>query len=144
MSKHLYRSKTNKLIGGVCGGLSEYLTLDPTLIRLLWVLLTISGGIGIIAYIVCMLVIPEEPGYGHDSVNQERKTISLSKEKTSTKDNPEGSSDRNKYLVGFTLVYLGLYLLLKRYFPWFHHHSLWPLLLIAGGIIILYKGRGVK
>ena len=56
----LYRSKTNRIIAGVCGGLGDYFKVDPTLIRLLWVLLTLSGGAGLVAYIIAWAIIPEE------------------------------------------------------------------------------------
>lgn len=58
--KRLYRSKNNRIIAGVCGGIGEYFDIDPTLIRLLWVVLTFLGGSGLIAYIICWIVIPEK------------------------------------------------------------------------------------
>lgn len=61
MEKKLYRSKTDKKICGVCGGLAEYLNVDSTVIRLLWVLATLFVGCGLLAYIVAALVIPENP-----------------------------------------------------------------------------------
>ena len=61
MEKKLYRSKTNKTIAGVCGGLAEYINMDPTVVRLLWVLVTAFAGAGLIAYLVCAIVIPEKP-----------------------------------------------------------------------------------
>lgn len=57
--KKLYRSKKNRIIAGVCGGIGEYLDVDPTLIRLLWVLL-FRQGIGIAGYIIAWVIIPEE------------------------------------------------------------------------------------
>ncbi|WP_292389797.1 PspC domain-containing protein [Methanosarcina sp. UBA5] len=58
----LYRSKKNRIIAGVCGGIGEYFKVDPTLIRLLWLLISIVGsGSGIIAYIIAWIIIPEEP-----------------------------------------------------------------------------------
>ena len=60
MEKKLYRSKTNKMLAGVCGGLAEYINLDATIVRLLWALLACSGA-GLIAYLVCAIVIPEKP-----------------------------------------------------------------------------------
>jgi phage shock protein C len=57
----LYRSQTNKVIAGVCGGLAEYLNVDTTIVRLVWVLLTILGGSGIILYILAFFIIPERP-----------------------------------------------------------------------------------
>ena len=61
MDKKLYRSRTNKMIFGVCGGIAEYFNVDPTIIRLLWVVLTVAKGLGLLAYIVCAIVIPERP-----------------------------------------------------------------------------------
>ncbi|AKJ40177.1 MULTISPECIES: PspC domain-containing protein [Methanosarcina] len=57
----LYRSKKNRIIAGVCGGLGEYFKVDPTLIRLLWLLISIVGtGSGLVAYIIAWIIIPEE------------------------------------------------------------------------------------
>lgn len=60
MEKKLYRSTTNKTIAGVCAGLAEYLNIDPTIVRVIWALVGLTGG-GIIAYLVCALIIPEKP-----------------------------------------------------------------------------------
>jgi phage shock protein C len=57
--KRLYRSKKERMIAGVCGGLGEYLNVDPTIIRLVWVLLAFSGA-GIIAYIIAWIIVPEK------------------------------------------------------------------------------------
>ena len=59
--RRLYRSQTNKVISGVCGGLSEYLNVDTTVVRLLWILLTLMGGSGIIVYIFAYFIVPERP-----------------------------------------------------------------------------------
>ena len=59
--KKIYRSKTDRKIAGVCGGIAEYLDIDPTLVRLLWVLLVMFAGTGILGYIICAIVIPEAP-----------------------------------------------------------------------------------
>ncbi len=62
MNKKLYRSKKNRIIAGVCGGIGEYFNVDPTLIRLLWLLISVmSAGSGIIAYVIAWIIIPEEP-----------------------------------------------------------------------------------
>lgn len=64
MSKQLYRSRTNRKIAGVCGGLGEYMNLDPTVVRLIWVLLFFFAGVGILAYLIAALIILENPnGY---------------------------------------------------------------------------------
>ena len=58
--KKLFRSKKNKVIAGVCGGIGEYFGVDPILIRLLWVIFTLMGGAGVLAYIIAWVIIPEE------------------------------------------------------------------------------------
>ena len=59
MNKRLYKSKINKMLCGVCGGIAEYFDLDPTLIRLGWALFCALGGSGIIAYIIAAIIIPD-------------------------------------------------------------------------------------
>lgn len=61
MRKRLYKSRRDKLLDGICAGIAGYFNLDPTVVRLAWVLFTAMGGSGIIAYIICAVVIPEEP-----------------------------------------------------------------------------------
>lgn len=61
MEKRLYKINRGKMVDGVCGGVAEYFGLDPTLVRLAWALFTAMGGSGIIAYIICAVVIPREP-----------------------------------------------------------------------------------
>ncbi|MBQ6997974.1 MAG: PspC domain-containing protein [Oscillospiraceae bacterium] len=60
MEKKLYRSRKDQKIAGVCAGLAEYINMDPTVVRVIWALVALSGA-GVLAYIVCALVIPEKP-----------------------------------------------------------------------------------
>lgn len=62
MSKKLYKSSDRKLCG-VCGGIANYFDTDPTVVRLLWVLFTLAGGSGILAYIIAAIIMDDEPGY---------------------------------------------------------------------------------
>jgi phage shock protein C len=59
--KRLYRSRGDRVIGGVCGGLAKYLTMDPTVVRLIFVLLALAGGPGLLIYLIMLIVVPEEP-----------------------------------------------------------------------------------
>lgn len=59
--KKLLRSRKNRILCGVCGGIGEYLKIDPTIIRVIWLFFVLAGGSGIIAYIILCLIIPEEP-----------------------------------------------------------------------------------
>jgi phage shock protein C len=60
-TRKLYRSQTNRMLGGVCGGLAEYFNTDATLIRVLFVLLTVLGGAGPIIYLAMWIVVPNQP-----------------------------------------------------------------------------------
>ena len=64
MEKKLYKSNTNKVIDGVCGGIGEYFNIDPTLVRLAWVVFCALGGSGVLAYIIAAIIIPEAPAGG--------------------------------------------------------------------------------
>ena len=62
--KKLYKSAENKMIAGVCGGIGEYLNVDPTAVRVLWAIIACCGGVGIAAYIICAVIMPNAPsGY---------------------------------------------------------------------------------
>jgi phage shock protein C len=56
--KRLYRTNSNKMICGVCGGLAEYINIDPTVVRLLWVVFALAGGFGVLAYIIAAIIMP--------------------------------------------------------------------------------------
>lgn len=58
--KRLYKNSQNKMICGVCSGLAEYISLDVTVIRLVWALLSCAGGFGIVAYIICAIIMPDK------------------------------------------------------------------------------------
>ncbi|MGM9602115.1 MAG: PspC domain-containing protein [Faecousia sp.] len=61
MEKKLYKSNNNKMVAGVCGGIAEYFNIDPTVVRLAWVLFCALGGSGILAYIIAAIIIPNDP-----------------------------------------------------------------------------------
>lgn len=63
MKKRLYKSNKDKKVCGVCGGIANYFDVDPTVIRLAWVIFTLAGGSGLIAYIIAAIIMPEDPGY---------------------------------------------------------------------------------
>lgn len=122
MEKKLYRSRRNSMIGGVCGGLGEYLNVDPTIMRLVAVLLVFANGIGLLAYIIAWVIIPRNPEIEAEVVVTER-------------------SELNRLLPGLALIVLGLVFLLNTLIPWFRFRYLWPLILIVLGIFILIKAE---
>ena len=78
--KHIIRSRKDRIIAGVCGGFADYFGLDPSLIRLAWIFFTLFGGSGILAYLLAIIVLPDEfsaPYYDHNDVTPQKndKTI---------------------------------------------------------------------
>lgn len=58
-TKRIYRPKDNRMIAGVCSGVARYFNIDPTVVRILWALLVLLGGTGLLAYLICWILIPE-------------------------------------------------------------------------------------
>ncbi|HBM75484.1 MAG TPA: PspC domain-containing protein [Clostridiaceae bacterium] len=127
MSRQLYRSKNNRMIAGVCGGIGEYFNIDPTLIRILWAAFSVlSVGAGIIAYIIALIVIPEE-GFEGANYHTGGAPINIDNKKASI-------------VVGVVLVLMGVFLIARRFFNWFDIKLLLSVLLIALGAFILFRG----
>lgn len=79
--KRLYRSQKDVMIAGVCSGLAEYFDIDPTLVRLLFVLVVIAGGAGVLAYIILWIVVPTESSIDKDSDDVIKENTEEMKEK---------------------------------------------------------------
>ncbi len=133
MEKRLYRNTHNKMIGGVSSGLADYFNIDPVLIRLVFVILALHQGVGILAYIILWIVVPArfEPtlaadaaGPVPDDVAVESEPLTEEKEKTPGKSSLYG---------GIILIVIGLLFLLDNFIPAFGFDDFWPLLLIAVG-----------
>ena len=62
--KNLYKSNHSKMVAGVCGGIAEYFGIDPTIVRLLWVLCCAIGGSGFLAYVIAAIIMPDAPAEG--------------------------------------------------------------------------------
>ncbi len=67
-NRRLYRSRSDRMVAGIAGGLAEYLNIDSTIVRLLFVFFALAGGPGLLVYIVMLLVVPEEPLGASESV----------------------------------------------------------------------------
>ena len=161
MEKRLCRSRTDRMIWGVCGGLAEYFNMDPTIVRIIFVLLIFANGLGILAYIIMAIVVPlagskvTEPKEAiKENVEEIKKTATeLGQEIRSTftgeETKPEEESkihQRRRNFLGIILIVLGVFFLMGSFFlfPWFHWGYLWPLILVAVGLIILFSARRKK
>lgn len=121
MAKRLYRSITNKIIGGVCGGLGEYFDVDPVLVRVITVLLFLATGFGILAYIIAWIIIPKR-GFDVEPVPANHEYSSWS-----------------RYLPGLILMAIGVILLIRENWFWFDWGEFWPVILIVVGLLLIFR-----
>lgn len=142
----LYRSRTNRVIAGIAGGLGEYFQVDPVIVRLLWVLLGFAGGHGVLLYIIAWILIPEEPIVvrrdpdsfsSADGVNSTEGTNDWS---DPMEGSPQTDQEGRRRLFGGLLLLAGVLLLAEKTSFWVDPAWLLPTGLIAVGLIILIKG----
>ncbi len=132
----LYRSRKDKVIAGVCGGIADYLNIDPVWVRLVAILALFAEGAGFLAYIIAWILIPEEPK--GDAAKADAKaggkadTDPVAAEK-------KVSRRGGNVLAGVVIVLLGLAFLMKQIFPVIGWNYIWPAGLIAMGIYLLVR-----
>ncbi len=148
MEKKLYRSTSDKMIGGVAGGLADYFSIDPTLVRVLFVVATLFHGGGVIAYIILWIVIPQKP-YQVPGMNSETNTQNETSDSSSSfTGNADGSismnnqkSESGSIWIGIVLILLGGLFLLDNFLPRFDFGDYWPIILIGLGIGLILKAK---
>ncbi|MBM4169704.1 MAG: PspC domain-containing protein [Ignavibacteria bacterium] len=141
MQKRLYRSKRDKIIGGVAGGLGEYFDIDPVIIRIIFVVTGLMGGSGILAYIICWIIIPQETSAA--ATTAEAPVPAAESSVPRTEGEPQYPRSRN-VLPGLILIVLGGLFLANNLLPYFHFRDYWPIILIAIGVGILLKSSSRK
>ncbi|WP_425447054.1 PspC domain-containing protein [Dethiothermospora halolimnae] len=125
--KKIFRSSRDKMIGGVCGGISEYFNIDSTFVRIFWALLTLGNFfLGVVGYIICLIFIPEKHNI-HDDFSYDTSSNNY--------------DNQNTLLLGGVLIVIGLLIIIKRFVFWFSFFDIWPVLLIVGGFYIILKKR---
>lgn len=134
--KRLYRSPTDKVLGGVCGGLGEYFGVDPVFVRVIAVILLFaSEGFGFLAYIIAWIIIPKR-----------QLEMAVQDEQPTDQEQPtrqEEPSEWKTYLPGMVLIAIGLLLLARDFWYWFHWEDFWPVFLIIAGLYFIFH-RGFK
>jgi len=127
----LRRSTKDRIFAGVCGGIGEYFNIDPTVVRIIWVLLSLqSFGASLLIYIICSFIIPEDDGVIYDDDYDKYEKI--------RKNTP--------IFIGLALIIWGSISLANKIFPWFNIRlrnlwNYWPVLLIILGFYIIFNQR---
>jgi phage shock protein C len=137
VNRRLYRSRTDTVIGGVAAGLAKYMNTDPALVRVGWVVVAlITEGVGLIAYLVAWVAIPEEPKVvdGDPALGTDAAPAMGA---TDAADRPKGRGTSAGLVVGVGLVLLGAWFLVREYLPPIDWSLIWPVVLIGVGVLVL-------
>lgn len=133
--KRLYRSRQNRILAGVCGGIADYFKIDPLIIRLFFVFIFFLNGAGILAYIIGWIIIPERPyDYNGEQYNEKFDEESYYENESS------GFNRTNQRFIGIILIIIGAFIIFSKVIPLIVWRNFWAIILIVLGISILVKG----
>lgn len=146
MNRRLYKADRDRVIGGVAGGVAENLDVDPTIVRVIWALLAlITGGVFFILYIVMWIVVPYGPEPSEVTPSEPGATPADAQAAAASPGWDAQPYRRARHesgggwslVFGLILVGLGLYFLMREYYPNIHVDRLWPLGLVLLGLVLL-------
>ena len=149
--KRLYRSRDHRIIAGVCGGIAEYFMIDPTLVRLLFIIFSFGMGSGILAYIIMTLIVPLEPiGGNTDEASVDRLTeraketvekVAGKMENALSGQHEQHHKDGFRSVFGFALVLIGLVTFFGIFMPFPHMawRMIWPVILVIIGFFVISR-----
>lgn len=143
MERKLYKSSNDKVLAGVCGGIGEYFAIDSVIVRLLWVVFTLMGGAGLIAYIIAAVIMPENytgTSYREGSRDYERDGSDTENYQPMDYDPQTGRGRGNGTIVlGIIFLLLGGSVLLKNFVPQIPDELLLAVFLIGLGVFFLSR-----
>jgi phage shock protein C len=147
--KRLYRSKKDRVISGICGGIGEYFNIDPVIVRVIAVALLFMGGAGIIAYIIGIFIIPEAPdGETAEEKRPEKVAVDARGEVAPAREEPRRNGSNGALIIGIILVVLGGLFLMRNfpifddYYWWIRthiRHFFWPGILVLVGLFMIFR-----
>lgn len=137
----LFRSRNNRMLGGVAAGLAFHLNTDPTLIRIIFLLLTIFWGGGLLLYIILWIALPEEDTVPYGQPGPGAPEAGLS-DRPAGPENPNGSiipsgRQNSALIIGLILIAVGVVFLLGRFIPRIDFGDLWPAVLVIAGVALI-------
>jgi phage shock protein PspC (stress-responsive transcriptional regulator) len=141
--KRLYRSCEDRLIAGVCGGLSEYFEIDASIIRLIFSLTFFAGGAGLLIYLVAWIIIPSNPNCGGSQTGAEEikeKAEDFAEEIKKHVGGKKKLSGTNA-IVGAVITLIGVAFLLENLFGLHFWQNIWPIIIIVIGLIIVIRSK---
>jgi len=148
-TKKLYRSKNNRVIFGICGGLGEYFEIDPLVFRILFILLTFTGGSGIIIYLILAIIIPSSNGQKLKG-KEVKDVIDEAQEKTqdiAAEIKKNSSWIKNvKNIIGLFIVLIGLNIFFEQVFnvepfSFINWGIIWAIIIVLIGVKIIFNNK---
>ncbi|MBI3956897.1 MAG: PspC domain-containing protein [Candidatus Kerfeldbacteria bacterium] len=142
--RSLVRSRRDRVIAGVCGGLADYFRIDPIIVRLIFVALLFGGGSGFLVYVILWIVMPEEGAVARpadERVKAFGREVKEGADRVAGEFRAAGRSSDRKTLFGFIIVIVGVVILLNQLFPhsWFRGDLAWAFIVIGFGAYLLLK-----
>lgn len=141
MRERLYRSRRVRVLGGVAGGLAKYFNLDPILVRVLFVIITVLHGFGVLLYVILWIVVPEEPFEIAYPQNQDTTDTNAEPNPTFDASVPlqPKSNGTGRVVAGVILIGIGLVFFADRIIPSFDLSDVFPVALIIVGALLLWN-----
>ena len=138
MERRLYRSRKNRVFAGVAGGLGEYFDIDPVFIRVIFVVATLAGASGLLAYIILWIVVPKERLIFEPTTSTTEGVTNMSEghsgEKQASGYDYRHHKHNGSVTGGLILIVIGGLFLADNYLPHFSFSDTWPLILVAVGV----------
>jgi len=145
MAKELYRDKQRASIGGVCAGLADYFNVDITLVRALFLVALFGFGTGVLLYIILWIVVPEKKiTFQEPTVDYTVNDAGEAQPVEEQAFNGKRKKNNESVIGGLVLLTLGVIFLADEFIPWFEFHKLWPLILIAAGVGVIWNNNKNK
>lgn len=145
MEKKLQRSRDKKVFAGIAGGLGDYLDIDPVIIRIVFVLITIFHGFGLLVYIIMWIVIPEEPfnnAFFQSNTGEAEnlgETVDEEPGNFTASINEKAKSSNGRIIVGIVLIFIGIIFLAEKMFPFFDFEFVFAIGMIALGASLIFN-----
>lgn len=147
----LYRSRKDRVFGGVAGGIARSLNADPAIVRLIFALLVIVAGGGLLLYLILWIAIPEEPWEFYQESGSGGGTNPINETSAQESANPQpfypARRNNGTLIVGLILIVFGALFLMERFLPNIHFrfHDFWPLIIVFAGIALIASSlTGIK
>ena len=141
MPERLYRSRTDRILGGVAGGIAAATGVDPALVRIGWVVLAlVTQGAALVVYIACVVLIPEQPVGADDGARPERVATQASDGGPSSASSSPATREYPSQLplvLGLALIAIGAWYLVRQYLPSIDLGASWPVLAVGLGAVLL-------